>query len=269
MVLQDNGGDNLSVATAGTSFTFATALPVGATYAVTVATQPTNPAASCTVANGTGTIVAGNVTSVTVNCVGVGRYVYVVNSAENGNPPGDIAAFTINQSTGALTANGSTVTGTTTPTGIAIDPVGNMHTSATKTQRMSRSFILAPRCADLKYEFRHQRFSEAFIAIAPSNQYVFAGGYNGVWGFNLASSTGVLTSFSGAHPYAGSADRDRRRSDQQFSIRENGELDQPLCFQHRNRRRFKHGGAIPLSTQHGAAGSQFGPWARQAGDSFT
>jgi large repetitive protein len=67
VVLQDNGGDNLTVSANGT-FTFATSVASGATYAVTVLTQPGAPAQTCTVSGGTGTVVAGNVTSVTVNC---------------------------------------------------------------------------------------------------------------------------------------------------------------------------------------------------------
>jgi hypothetical protein len=61
-----NGGDNPTI-TANGAFTFATAVPSGATYSVT-ATDPTNPSQHCTVANGTGTIGAANVTNVTVTC---------------------------------------------------------------------------------------------------------------------------------------------------------------------------------------------------------
>src|ERR1700761_409137 len=48
LVLQDNGGDALTLDAAG-AFTFATALPAGAGYAVTVATQPAGQ--TCTVSN--------------------------------------------------------------------------------------------------------------------------------------------------------------------------------------------------------------------------
>ncbi len=65
VVLQDNGGDNLSV-TANGPFTFGTALPGGAAYSVTVKTNPTGQA--CTVSSGSGTIAAANVTSVAVSC---------------------------------------------------------------------------------------------------------------------------------------------------------------------------------------------------------
>ena len=69
LVLQNNGGDNLSVTASG-SFTFATAVDDGATYDVTVLTQPSNPEQSCSVTNGSGTATA-NVTNVSVSCADV------------------------------------------------------------------------------------------------------------------------------------------------------------------------------------------------------
>jgi subtilisin-like proprotein convertase family protein len=72
LVLQDNGGDDLTVGAADAgaeSFTFATKIPSGSAYKVTVSRQPTSPAQKCVVSGGTGTIVAGDITSVTVNCL--------------------------------------------------------------------------------------------------------------------------------------------------------------------------------------------------------
>ena len=66
LVLQDNGGDNLTVNSGSSTFTFATKLATGKTYAVTVATQPTGE--TCTVSSGTGTVATSNVTSVGVAC---------------------------------------------------------------------------------------------------------------------------------------------------------------------------------------------------------
>ncbi len=63
LVLQDNGADNLAISANGT-FTFKTTVT---TYAVTVLTQPSNPAQNCLVTNGSGTATA-NVTSVGVAC---------------------------------------------------------------------------------------------------------------------------------------------------------------------------------------------------------
>jgi len=67
LVLRNNGGDDLAVAANG-SFTFATTVADGAPFAVTVSTQPTNPAQVCTVNNGTGTVAGAPVTSVSVVC---------------------------------------------------------------------------------------------------------------------------------------------------------------------------------------------------------
>jgi uncharacterized repeat protein (TIGR03803 family) len=65
MALADNGADSLSVSANG-AFTFATALPADARYAVTTGTAPAGQ--TCTVADGVGTIGAANVTSVVVTC---------------------------------------------------------------------------------------------------------------------------------------------------------------------------------------------------------
>jgi len=71
MILRNNGGDDLYVSTNG-SFTFATALDNGASYNVSIATQP--PGQSCTVTNGTGNVSGGNVTSVSISCTNLSLY---------------------------------------------------------------------------------------------------------------------------------------------------------------------------------------------------
>src|SRR6267154_151583 len=65
LVLQNNGGNDLAVSANG-AFTFLTAQKKGASYSVTVLTQPSGQ--SCTVSNGTGSVSA-NVTNVAVICV--------------------------------------------------------------------------------------------------------------------------------------------------------------------------------------------------------
>ena len=68
LVLRNNGVDALPISSSGT-FTFATSLPSGSSYAVTVAGQPANPSQTCTVSSGSGTVGSANVTTVTVSCV--------------------------------------------------------------------------------------------------------------------------------------------------------------------------------------------------------
>ena len=68
VVLQNNGGDNL-VLTSNGSFAFPTTLASGATYAVTVQTQPTSPYQICAVTLGTGTVTNAAITDVMVTCL--------------------------------------------------------------------------------------------------------------------------------------------------------------------------------------------------------
>ena len=70
LVLQNNGGDNLTVTRNG-GFTFPTLVPQGSSYRVTVLTQPLNQL--CTVANGTG-VASANVSNVAVTCVTQATY---------------------------------------------------------------------------------------------------------------------------------------------------------------------------------------------------
>jgi hypothetical protein len=65
LVLQNNGGDDLSISSDGT-FTFATALFDADTFHVTVLTPPSGQA--CSIVNASGTISGANVTDVTVTC---------------------------------------------------------------------------------------------------------------------------------------------------------------------------------------------------------
>lgn len=66
VVLANSNGDTVS--STGGAFTFPSAVPNAASYAVTVATQPAGYVCSVT-ANGTGTVPGANVTNVIVTCV--------------------------------------------------------------------------------------------------------------------------------------------------------------------------------------------------------
>ena len=63
--LENNGGDPLSISANGT-FTFDAPLAQGASYSVTVTTEPSGQV--CSVANGSGIVGSGNVTNVSVTC---------------------------------------------------------------------------------------------------------------------------------------------------------------------------------------------------------
>ncbi len=65
LLLQDNGGDDLTVTRSG-AFAFATKIASGSAYAVTVLTQPAGQ--NCTVTLGSGTMLANDVGGVAVSC---------------------------------------------------------------------------------------------------------------------------------------------------------------------------------------------------------
>jgi len=77
VVLQNNGGDDKSISANG-PFTFATAITTGSAYNVTVLTQPSVPAQTCQVANGSGTAGA-NITSVQITCTN-GQWTWIKGS---------------------------------------------------------------------------------------------------------------------------------------------------------------------------------------------
>ena len=67
LVLQLNGQETLPVSANG-AFAFPTRIASGAAYTVTVLGQPTAPAQTCTVANGTGSVGSSEVVNVAVTC---------------------------------------------------------------------------------------------------------------------------------------------------------------------------------------------------------
>jgi hypothetical protein len=121
LVLRDNGGDNLSVSANGT-FTFATSVASGSTYAVTVGTSPSSPAQNCAVTSGTGTIAGAAVSNVSITCTNVvicstapengsitltcpaGQKMSALDFASYGTPNGTCGAFTIDGTCNATTS---------------------------------------------------------------------------------------------------------------------------------------------------------------------
>ena len=67
LVLQNNGGDNLTITADGT-FPFATPVADGASYGVTVLANPTGPTQQCIPSSASGPIAGANITNVTVAC---------------------------------------------------------------------------------------------------------------------------------------------------------------------------------------------------------
>jgi len=77
LVLQLNGGQDQSVLADG-SVTFPSGLMTGASYPVTVSTQPAMRREICGVTNGSGMIGQANVTDVAINCSNVDGFLYQI-----------------------------------------------------------------------------------------------------------------------------------------------------------------------------------------------
>ena len=107
VVLQDNGGDDLSVSGDGT-FTFATAVASGAPYNVTVKTNPGGQA--CTVTGGSGTVASANVTNVAVTCT---AHTSATSASDDFNrPDGSLGPNWADMSDGGMAISSQAVTGT-------------------------------------------------------------------------------------------------------------------------------------------------------------
>lgn len=207
LVLQDNKGDNLTITQNG-SFTFATAVATGAAYAVTVATQPSSPTQNCTVVNGTGTAASTDVTSVMVNCAGVGKFAYTAS-----NSVGMIYAFTIDPNSGALAQAGGPYPDGSQPAAVSLAPNGKFAFSASDNGTKIHAFTIDQTSGQLK-EVAGSPFSTGFatgsaypdIAVdaASAHLYLASAGDGKVAGFSIDQTTGALTALPGS-PYASGA----------------------------------------------------------------
>ena len=122
VLLQNNLGNDLIVNVNGV-FTFATAVPDGMPYSVTVKTQPLTPPETCVVMNGSGTL-AGPVSGISVQCQhNPGTHLYVTDYILEFANQGVISAFSIGVDGTPAVFGGAGVTASG-PRGIAVDPSG-------------------------------------------------------------------------------------------------------------------------------------------------
>jgi N-acetylneuraminic acid mutarotase len=98
VVLQNNGGETLT-ATASGAFAFASGIPNGTAYDVTVTTQPAGQI--CVVAVGSGTMPATNTSTVTVTCTTVWTWVSGANTANASGAYGTLGTGTTTNVPGA------------------------------------------------------------------------------------------------------------------------------------------------------------------------
>ena len=135
LVLQVNGGDNLPITGDG-SFTFATPLDYGTNYSVTVLSQPTDPAQTCSVSNASASMPDVDINDVMVNCatnthtvtatVGSGNDSGNITPTSQSVEDGGTASFTVTADAGwyidSVSGCGGTLSGNSYTTGPITGP---------------------------------------------------------------------------------------------------------------------------------------------------
>jgi 6-phosphogluconolactonase (cycloisomerase 2 family) len=117
LVLKNNGGDSLAVNADG-AFHFASKLPNGSAYDVSVSTAPGNPAQGCRVTLGRGQVASGDVASIVVKCQSAARFLYTANILG-----GTVTGFAVNPGTGQLVAVPGSPFSTDAATGSQVGPL--------------------------------------------------------------------------------------------------------------------------------------------------
>ena len=193
LVLANNGGDNLTV-TANGSFSFGSGIGNGDVYAVSIVTQPSDPAQTCTVRNGSGTIAKAAITNIIVTCTQAGQFAYVANQSSN-----DISVFAIDSSTGTLSEiAGSPFAATgTTPVAIAVDPNGKYAYVANNVSDTLSVYSIDAASGVLTAVGSPVATHMAPVAVTvdPSDSYVFVANQasNDISAYSIDTSTGVPT----------------------------------------------------------------------------
>ncbi len=231
LVLQNNGGDNLAVSASGT-FTFATSLNAGASYAVTVMTQPSGQ--TCTVANGSGTANA-NVTNVGVTCAATTQNVTVggtvaglagaglvlmnnggdaLTVSANGNftfatsiVPGTVYAVTVStQPTGpaqrcTVASGGGTASANVSSVAVTCLTTGQFLYTANNGDGTITGFTISPTTGQLTAIAGNPvadggaGTAPAAVSLSPNGKFAFSASNQGkqIYAFTINSTTGVLT----------------------------------------------------------------------------
>ena len=198
LVLQVNGADNITIAPGSTSFNFPTTLQDGATYNVTVLTEPAaSPPQVCVVYNGTGTVGA-SLSSISVGCSTPSEQLIV--SDLNGN----FSAIFIDSRTGSLGV-GTPVALASSNTQQATDPAGKflyvLNTSAATVSAFTASASTGALMPVAGSPFPTSAGSSGLV-VEPTGRFVYVGGSSGADAYSIDPTTGTLTLIAGS-PFRG------------------------------------------------------------------
>jgi len=207
LVLQDNGGNNLSTAAGATSFTFTTAIISGGTYNVTILSPPSGPSQTCVVTNGTGSVTNSDITNVHVTCTSI--FVYVSNERDN-----KISAYSISNNGTLAPLPTSPFTTGSGPEGLAVDPSGkflyvaNIASNNVSAYSIGSDGSLSP----IPGSPFPAASGAVSVAIDPSGRFLYVPscgvncsgvGPGGIAAFTISPGNGSLTPISGSPFTAG------------------------------------------------------------------
>jgi len=207
LVLQNNAGEDLAVSAAG-AFTFLSGFVSGGTYAVSVRVQPSSPAQNCVVTNGAGSIGGANVTDVTVECSIIVRFAYAANAGDN-----TVSVYSIDLTTGALSAVGTPVPTGTSPYAIAPSPdgryvyVGNEGSNSISGYAVNATTGALTKIVGSPFAAGTDPQALAFASIPSGGTYLYVAnnGSNTLSAYSVDASTGALTPLPTATYVTGSS----------------------------------------------------------------
>ncbi len=170
------------------------------TYALTIQSQPTNPAQTCVITNGSGTAGNADVTNIAVTCTtNPPRFVYVVNRGSN-----DISAYSINPATGTLAViAGSPFAAGKLPVAAAVDQTGHFAYVVNQTDATLSAFSIDRNSGALT-EINGSPYatglSPTSVAVDPSSSFVYVanGGAASVSAYAITAASGALTAVAGS-----------------------------------------------------------------------
>lgn len=225
LVLQVNGGNDITVPAGSSSFSFNSQIANGATYTISVSTQPNTPLQYCAVTNSSGTVGSSS-SEVMINCTSSVELAYVADGGSNnvssfvlatdkagfykigtmtvGNYPqrivisptgkfayvtskdsNDVTALSINKNTGTLTKIASYPAGTA-PYSLAIHPAGGFLYVNGVIYSVDQTTGTLTNAGS----FVSGTGEQSFIAIEPSGKYLYTNGL----AYSINLTTGALTS---------------------------------------------------------------------------
>ena len=198
LVLQVNGADNITIAPGSTSFSLPTTLVNGASYNVTVLTEPAAPPLQvCVVYNGTGTV-GGSLSNISVECTTPSEQLIVAD--RNGN----FSAYFIDSRTGSLGA-GTPVALGSGYTQQATDPAGKflyvLNTSAATVSAYTASASTGALMPVTGSPFPTSAGPNGLV-VEPTGRFLYVGGSSGADAYSIDPTTGALTLVAGS-PFRG------------------------------------------------------------------